>query len=66
MRRIRFSNRRIMAVQRTQEAYQRLYGEQPSNDSYNMLSAAELEALAERMKQYSRVDTDRVAVLGYN
>jgi hypothetical protein len=60
------SIRRSMAVEQTQEVYERLYGDQPSKASYNFLSAAELEALAERMTQQLRCETDRVAVLGYN
>lgn len=60
------SIRRSIAVERTGQAYQHLYGDRPSKESFNLLSAAELEALAERMTTQMRLETDRVAVLGYN
>ena len=60
------SIRRAVAVERTQEIYARLYGEQPSVESYQTLSTAELEALAERMCQSPHWEPDKVAVLGYN
>lgn len=60
------SIRRNMAVEQTRQAYEHLYGDRPSTESYNLLSAAELEALAERMTTQAQLETDRVAVLGYN
>ena len=60
------SPRRSMAVERTRNAYQRLYGMRPSRASFELLSANELEALAERMVHQVNPGTDHVAVLGYN
>jgi hypothetical protein len=55
-----------MAVEQTRIAYQRLYGVRPSRASFELLSARELEALAERMVHQSYAGTDHVAILGYN
>lgn len=66
MRRKRLSARRSMAVRQTRVVYERLYGERPTQESFDVLSTSELESLAERISQQSRPDTDRVAVLGYN
>ncbi len=60
------SPRRSMAVEQTRIAYQRLYGVRPSRASFELLSARELEALAERMVHQSYAGTDHVAILGYN
>lgn len=60
------SPRRSMAVEQTRRAYQGLYGVRPSRASFELLSASELEALAERMAHQTHAGTDHVAVLGYN
>ncbi len=62
----RLSTRRLMAVEQIRSAYACLYGDYPSKDSYNVLSAAELEELAERVSGDVRSQTEGVAVLGYN
>ena len=62
----RTSIRRLMAVEQIRSAYACLYGDYPSKDSYHVLSAGELEALAERMNEDVKSRTDEVAVLGYN